>query len=203
MRQKVFTVGHSTHPSEYFVGLLRTHGVTAICDVRSVPYSRFSPQFDRETLKSTLSSHGVSYVFLGKELGARSDNPNCYIDGKVQYNYLVDEPLFEDGLRRIKQGMKDYVVAIMCAEKDPLTCHRTILLCRELRSPDVEIAHICADGSIEMHADAEQRLMRLLGIKPDLLDDERQCIETAYDRQADKIAYVKSERAAVGGAQNA
>lgn len=199
MSKMVFTVGHSTHSSDYFIALLRKHGVTAVCDVRSMPYSKFNPQFDREVLKSNLSKSGVSYVFLGKELGARSDNPNCYIEGKVQYNYLVEEPLFEQGLRRIKQGMKDYVVAIMCAEKDPLTCHRTILLCRELRSPDVEIGHICADGSIEAHTEAEQRLMRLVGIKPDMLDDEPTCIETAYDRQADKIAYVKTDWLAASG----
>ena len=199
MHDNLYTIGHSTHSIEYFISLLARHCIIAICDVRSTPYSKFNPQFDREALKLSLNEHGVSYAFLGKELGARSDNPNCYIDGKVQYNYLIDEPLFEQGLHRIRQGMKDYVIAIMCAERDPLTCHRTILLCRELRSPGIEIAHISADGSIETHAEAEQRLMQLVGVRPDMLDDERTCIETAYDRQAEKIAYVKPDRLVASG----
>jgi uncharacterized protein (DUF488 family) len=190
MEKHLFTVGHSTHTLEYFLSLLEKHRVEVVCDVRSVPYSQHNPQFNREALKEQLQAVGISYVFLGKELGARSDNPACYIDGKVQYNHLVDEPNFAEGLRRLGIGIGRFRVALMCAERDPLSCHRTILVCRELRAPDLCIEHILADGSIETNAAAEKRLLSMLNIRPDMIHDERDCIEQAYEMQASHIAYV-------------
>ena len=190
MRATLFTIGHSTHKLEYFLGLLTKNEIQAVCDVRSVPYSQHNPQFNREPLKDQLRTAGISYVFLGKELGARSDNPACYINGKVQYNHLVDEPAFQDGLRRLRAGIEKFRVAIMCAERDPLTCHRTILVCRELRSADLRIDHILADGGIETNSAAEQRLMSITHVRPDMLVSERDCIEQAYETQARNIAYV-------------
>lgn len=199
MTNKLFTIGHSTHTVDQFLGLLKKHGITAVCDVRSMPYSQHNPQFNRESLKEVLNARGISYVFLGKELGARSDNPACYINGKVQYNYLAEEPAFREGLRRVKKGMQSFQVALMCAEKDPLTCHRTILVCRELRAESIEIVHILADGSLETNPDAEKRLMNMLRIKPDMFHNERQCIEDAYDKQAEKIAYEEKTQVAAAG----
>jgi uncharacterized protein (DUF488 family) len=98
MDRTLFTIGHSTHTLEHFLSLLTKHQIDAVCDVRSIPYSQRNPQFNRERLKKALGEAQIAYVFLGKELGARSDNPACYIEGKVQYNYLVDEPLFRHGL---------------------------------------------------------------------------------------------------------
>lgn len=189
MSRKLFTIGHSTHPLHYFQQMLVQHEITAICDVRSVPYSQYNPQFNRESLKESLRSIGIAYVFLGKELGARSDNPNCYVDGKVQYKVLAEEPLFKEGLRRLMKGMELYQVSLMCAERDPLTCHRTILICRELKSANVEINHVVADGSIESETEAERRLLALTGFVPDLLHSERDCLELAYEAQAKRIAY--------------
>lgn len=194
MHRTLFTIGHSTHSEEHFIALLKKHDVRAICDVRSIPYSQHNPQFNRESLKERLRAAGMSYVFLGRELGARSENPACYIDGKVQYHCLADEPIFQEGLRRLRKGMEDFRVALMCAERDPLTCHRTILICRELRTSELSIEHILADGSIETNGAAERRLMSLLGIEPDMLHDELACIELAYDKQASNIAYVMSAR---------
>jgi uncharacterized protein (DUF488 family) len=191
MPKTLLTIGHSTHTIEQFIGLLKQHHVQAVCDVRSVPYSQHNPQFNRRPLTKKLQDAGIFYGFMGKELGARSDNPNCYIDGKVQYNYLAEEPLFLGGLKRIRNGLKTYRVTLMCAERDPLTCHRTILVCRELRSPDLNIEHILADGSIETNEAAERRLMVMMNVRPDMLNSEPECIEHAYDKQAGAIAYVK------------
>ncbi len=189
MRNKLFTIGHSTHSIENFVDLLLKRDITAVCDVRSMPYSRFNPQFNQEFLKKQLKAQGISYVFLGKELGARSANLSCYEDGKVQYSRLANEPLFREGLRRVQKGMQDHRIALMCSEKEPLDCHRTILVCRELRSHCIEIEHILANGELEAHSAAEMRLMRLLEIEPDMVRDEKQCIEDAYEQQAGRIAY--------------
>jgi uncharacterized protein (DUF488 family) len=194
MQRTLLTIGHSTHTLEHFTGLLNKHSVQAVCDVRSVPFSRHNPQFNRGQLSQELKRLGIYYGFMGKALGARSDNANCYIEGKVQYNYLAEEPRFLTALNRVRSGLDTYRVALMCAEKDPLTCHRTILVCRELRSPDLCIEHILADGTIETNEAAERRLMLILNIWPDMLNSERDCIERAYDKQANIIAYVRPAR---------
>ncbi|HFD33109.1 MAG TPA: DUF488 domain-containing protein [Gammaproteobacteria bacterium] len=196
---ELFTIGHSTHTVDYFIDLLKKHSITAVCDVRSHPYSKYNPQFNREVLKEELKRNNIAYVFLGKELGARSENPNCYIDGRVQYNYLVDEPSFQQGIIRLKKGMKQYSIALMCAEKDPITCHRTILVCREMRSHTKQIKHILANGEIETNLEAEERLLTTLGIVPDMFKNKNECIEEAYDKQGQKIAYVEEEKQVTTG----
>ena len=100
----IYTVGHSNHTSEAFVTLLRTHGVTALADVRSAPYSRFNLQFNRETLARALEAQGIRYVFLGRELGARPDDPGCYEEGRVRYARLARTALFRRGLDRVADG---------------------------------------------------------------------------------------------------
>lgn len=109
----VFTIGHSTQPIERFIGLLEQHRITAVCDVRSAPYSRRNPQFNREKLKHSLHGFGISYVFLGKELGARTDDSSCYLDGKVQFDILASTALFRTGLERVREGIGNYQVALM------------------------------------------------------------------------------------------
>lgn len=192
MPATLFTIGHSTHSTGAFVGLLELHGVNAVCDVRSHPHSRYNPHYNRETITDNLMQRRIAYIFLGKELGGRSDNPDCYdAAGKVQFRKLKDEPLFAQGLERVKHGMRGHRIALMCAEKDPITCHRMILVTRQLRR-EVSIQHILADGGIETNAEAETRLMNALKIQPDLARDEAQCIEDAYNLQAEKIGYVKA-----------
>src|ERR1700742_2928764 len=122
----IFTVGHSNPPIERFIGLLQPHGITALADVRSTPYSRFNPQFNKEKLQSALAAAGIRYVFLGEELGARTKDPSCYDeDGKVSYTKLARTDLFRKGIERLLTGMQQHRIAIMCAERDPLECHRT------------------------------------------------------------------------------
>lgn len=192
-RFELYTIGHSTHSIEEFIKLLTMHSITAVCDVRSTPYSQFTPQFNRELLQKELKIHNISYVFLGEELGARSENPNCYVNGKVQYGCLAQEPRFYQGINRLVEGLKNYRIAVMCAEKDPLSCHRTILVCRNLRSRDIEIKHILGDGKIESNIDSEQRLLDMLKIpQSDLFNSIEDLIEQAYDIQGENIAYVKS-----------
>jgi len=192
----IYTVGHSTHSFEEFLSLLKPHGVTAVADVRSVPHSRFNPQFSRPALEKELPAAGVAYVFLGKQLGARSDDPSCYEQGRVQYRRLARTPMFREGIERIKKGAESYRVALLCAEKEPLDCHRTILVSRELESDRVRVAHILADGNLESHHDAMLRLLRILGMPPgDLFKSESQLLEEAYAKQEQRIAYVADEAA--------
>ena len=187
---ELYTIGHSNHSLERFMDLLTGHSITAVCDVRSSPYSRYNPQYNREPFQEELNKNGIRYVFLGKELGPRSDNPACYVNGKVQYHLLAMSALFKEGIRRLKKGMESFRIALMCAEKDPITCHRAILICRHLRDEGMTIRHILEDGSIEDNEDSIARMMKLLKMQDtNLFKGKEEIIQDAYDLQGGKIAY--------------
>ncbi|HPK54585.1 MAG TPA: DUF488 domain-containing protein [Smithellaceae bacterium] len=192
--KELFTIGHSVHTVSGFVDLLKRHAISALCDVRSSPYSRYTPQFNRESLKDEILKQGIAYIYLGAELGPRSLDPSCYENGKVQYKRLAEKEIFQQGLDRLRKGMATHRIALMCAEKDPLTCHRMLLICRNMRGDDILIRHILEDGSLEDNRDTEQRLMKLLKIDPaDLFSSEEEQIRRAYDLQAYKVAYILEE----------
>ncbi len=195
-QSKVFTVGHSTHALEDFVSLLEQHGVDAIADVRSVPYSRWQPQFNREDLAEALKARNIAYVFLGKELGARSDDPRCYENSRVQYRALAETPLFQSGIKRVRDGSKSRCLALMCAEKDPLDCHRTVLVARELLASGVDVTHILENGSLEPHDETIRRLFEQLRLPTqDLFLTPEELEGRAYAAQERRIAYVDEEAA--------
>jgi uncharacterized protein (DUF488 family) len=191
MTDCVYTIGHSTHSTDRLIQLLIGHGVTALADVRSQPYSRVNPQFNRESLRTAMKTAGISYVFLGRELGARPADRRCYIDGQVQYDLLARTALFQEGLARVAQGLTSHRVALMCAEKDPLTCHRTILVCRHLRAVcSISAQHILGDGRLESHEDALTRLLTELNMRDrDLFQNWDDLVLEAYSRRGQQIAY--------------
>jgi uncharacterized protein (DUF488 family) len=187
---RLFTIGHSDHSAGLFLDLLRRHGIAALADVRSSPYSRRYPQFNREALAAEVERASIRYVFLGAELGARRSEPECYEDGKARYPLIARSRLFAQGLQRIRQGAEKYRIALMCAEKDPLTCHRAILVCRHLRDSVSPIQHIREDGRLESHAELESRLFAAAGLpEGDLFQSREELLEQAYDWQGDRIAY--------------
>jgi hypothetical protein len=188
--QELFTIGHSTHEQSTLLRLLEMHGVTAVADVRSNPFSARLPQFNRAVLDTALDEWGIRYTFLGKELGARRDEQHCYVDGQARYDRIAETPAFAEGINRVINGLENYRIALLCAEKDPITCHRTILVCRHLRRAGLTTNHILADGKSESHAAAETRLREQFGLnQPSLFESPEQQLEEAYDRQALQIAY--------------
>lgn len=190
----LLTIGHSNHDIEAFLGLLSKHNVSAIGDVRSSPYSRYVPQYSREVLKSTLVGAGFAYTFLGKEFGARSANPDCYKNGKVQYDLLAKQPIFSDGITRVIEGMKKYRIAFMCAEKDPVECHRALLVARAFFDRGIPVSHIHADGSLESHELMESRLLALCKMpEGDMFKPRDEFIYEAYALQGDRVAYQDDE----------
>lgn len=190
MSNYLYTIGHSNHSIETFISLLQRHGVTAIGDVRSHPYSRFVQQYSREPLKAALAAAGIAYVFLGKELGARSENPACYKQGRVQYDLLAKEPIFLEGIDRVSQGMKRYHIALMCAEKDPIECHRAILVARKLFEAGIPVNHILADGSLETHENMESRLLAVCKLpEGDMFKSRKEFVSDAYSIQGERVAY--------------
>lgn len=188
----MMTIGHSTHQLPKLLALLRQHKVTAVADVRSVPASRFTPQHNQGSLKLGLREGGIKYVFLGKELGARTEDASCYVEGRVQYGRLAQTRDFLCGIERLEKGAETQRIAIMCSEGEPLDCHRTVLIARVLSERGIAISHIHPNGRVESHTSAMERLMAKFGLSQDELfrtPDER--LEEALSRQEDEIAYVK------------
>lgn len=188
--ESIYTIGHSTMRIDEFIMLLKKHMVTALVDVRSSPYSRHNPQFNRDKFEDSLKDHGIKYIFMGDALGARSDNPSCHEGGRVFYARLAEQAEFKKALDRIQEGSKEYRIALVCAEKEPLDCHRTILVAEELRKKGMDIVHILHDGSLEPHEKTLDRLLKRLNItKEDMFIDADQRVGDALKRQEEKIAY--------------
>jgi uncharacterized protein (DUF488 family) len=163
IHDKVFTIGHSNHEIKAFIALLRQHRVEAVADVRSAPYSRFNSQFNREPFAAVLKEVGILYVYLGRELGGRSDNLKCYDgEGRIVFDRVSATQTFKHGLARVVDGAAKHRIALMCAEKEPLECHRTLLVACELDNHGVDVEHIHADGSLESHDQAMSRLIELV-----------------------------------------
>ena len=187
----LYTIGHSNHTIEHFIGLLKRYSIKLIVDVRSEPYSRYHPQFNKDLLDIDLGAVDISYVFLGDELGARPKDTSCYENGQVSFEKLAERKEFKQAIGNLLILLRKNSTAIMCAEKEPLQCHRTVLVCRELKKHGLCIQHILADGSIENHIDTEQRLIETLKLEPTLFEPTKNrsdIIELAYNRQSKKIS---------------
>lgn len=185
----LFTIGHSNHPIERFIALLTQHGIEALADVRSMPYSRFNPQFNRNRLETSLKDAGIRYVFLGEELGARSKDPAHFEAGRVSYAKLAASAPFQHGLQRLLTGAGTMRVAMMCAEREPLDCHRTILVGRQAEKVGAKVVHILADGMLEENRHALERLAKRLKVpQEDMFSSESDRYEAVYDNQGARIA---------------
>jgi uncharacterized protein (DUF488 family) len=190
-KHPVLTIGHSTHSLKAFVALLRRHSVTAVADVRSSPYSRFNPQFNKDAIECDLKEQSIKYVFLGRELGGRSDDPSCYKNGRINYASLAQTELFKSGIERLIQGANDYHIALMCAEKEPLDCHRTLLVARALVERGVVMNHILSNGSLESHQSTMERLLDVVGLPhEDLFRSKDELVREALALREEQVAYV-------------
>jgi uncharacterized protein (DUF488 family) len=146
--KRILTVGHSNHSLEHFLQILQRNSVEVVVEVRSYPYSSYSPQFDREALKSSLAKAGIKYVDLGKELGGRPEGSEFYdSEGHVLYDRVAGAPFFQEGLQRLEEGASRYCVTLMCSEEDPTICHRGLLISRVLRERGYQVEHIRGDGT--------------------------------------------------------
>jgi uncharacterized protein (DUF488 family) len=151
----IYTIGHSTHSWEDFLRLLAAHGIEVVADVRSKPYSRFNPQFNRDVLMNHLEEAGKRYLFLGKELGGRPQDPERPLADELVWEYIRSRPQFREGLTRLLDEARHAKVCLLCAEADPGRCHRGQLLAPELMAQGVEVRHILADGSLLEHRDVK------------------------------------------------
>ena len=195
----ILTIGHSTHPAERFLALLRGAGVTAVADVRSAPYSRHAPQFNNDALKGELRSAGIAYSFLGKELGGRPRDRQFFRDGVADYEKMAATEEFQRGLDRVVEGARKYRVALMCSEQDPLDCHRCLLVGRALSQRGVTVRHLLAGGEVLDHGQIEDRLLMISGRSADdLFASREERLAAAYRERARKVAFAEPEPGAKG-----
>ena len=157
----IWTIGHSNRSIDEFVALLEAHGIAAIVDVRSAPYSRYASHFNRLDLEHALTQRGIAYRYEGKRLGGRPTEPHCYFAGVapdqaerpdflklVDYDAVRQKPWFQEALNEVIQLGEDQRVALMCSEENPDYCHRHRLIGPALVARGIAVLHIRRDGSV-------------------------------------------------------
>lgn len=212
-RNPVFTIGHSNHEPEEFLTLLQRHGVDVVVDVRSAPYSRYLPHFNKEHLAESLKQAAIRYSFRGQELGGQPADRAYYDDeGRVVYDRLAATAAFKGGIEYILDTAAVHPstgsgrtaaspaqrLALMCSEKEPLDCHRTLMVAQSLAERGVDVAHIHADGNLEAHTDAVNRLLDKFKLphNGDLFRSREAVIDDAVERQTQRVGARWQDQAA-------
>jgi uncharacterized protein (DUF488 family) len=156
----IYTIGHSSHDIDYFLELLKMHNINTVVDARSVPFSKYVPHFNKDDIKRTLFNNKITFIYMGTELGIRQKDKNLFSEtGLLDYDKVKSSQNFLTGIERLKNGIfMGYKIAVMCSEKDPVDCHRSILIGEELFKQTYNVLHILPDGSIQTHSDFLERL---------------------------------------------
>jgi len=194
MSATLYTIGYATKPIDVFIDQLQHYQIDVVADVRSVPYSKVFYDYHQEAVIAHLKTNNIAYTFLGEELGPRSKEPSHYdVTGQVQFDRLMQSTLFAEGVARLDKGIrKGYTIALMCAEKDPATCHRSLLIGYFLARHGYEsVNHIDHNGEIENQTALEQRLCGIHGMDKDLFMTPEESAEKAYRLQLQKTSYRK------------
>lgn len=190
----IYSIGHSNRDYNQFLALLLRYQITAIADVRSVPSSRYNPDFNRSALKLNLKSHDIAYVFLGEELGGRPSKSAHYLNGRANYQAMEMSPSFLSGISRITNGMRSYRLAMMCSERHPLDCHRCLLIGRHLKRNKIDVLHIISEEECFGQSSIEEQLLSLeKKSNHDLFASDEQLLEDAYRSRSQKVAYTDNE----------
>jgi uncharacterized protein (DUF488 family) len=195
---QLFTIGHSNLPVERFVALLEGAGIGAVADVRSVPFSRRYPWFSSKALAARLAAADVAYLAFGETLGGRPRDPALYREGVADYERMAATRSFRAGLDQVCAAMARHRVCLMCAEREPLDCHRCLLVGRALAERGLALGHILIDGTIEPHAQTEERLLALRARPNDLFADRAARLAEAYRRRAAAVAARLKPQTAAG-----
>lgn len=192
-----FTVGHSNYEAQHFINLLKAHGINCLVDVRSSPYSKFTPQFNKENLEAELKASRILYVYLGNKLGGRyADSNLLYPSGVVDYNKVMQQDSFCAGIDNVITNIgKGLRIALMCSEKDPLDCHRFLLVSRALSNRGVLVKHILEGGGLISNEELEKKLLRKYKSEFDQFSlfqanlSSHDAIEEAYQRRNQEVGF--------------
>jgi uncharacterized protein (DUF488 family) len=189
-RYDLFTIGHSNIPSERFIAMLRDAEVNAVADVRSVPNSRWFPWFSASVLAESLPRAGIAYAMMGDVLGGRPRDSTLFRDGVVDYEAMAAQPDFIAGLDRLAGETARSRICLMCAEREPLDCHRCLLVARSLAERGLAVGHILHGGTIEPHVATEARLLALDADADGLFAaGGREQLDAAYRHRAHAVGF--------------
>jgi len=196
-KRYIFTIGHSSHPIEYFLELLKTHGIDTVIDVRSVPASNYNPQFNKQNLLSYLKQNYINYMHFGKEFGARQEDESILDDeGIVNFELFRKTYRFQQGIERIENGiLKGYSIALMCSEANPLECHRFSMISVYLEEIGITVKHILKNKSIKLHKELETELLKLFAkniMEPSLFEsagNAKNSIKSAYELHNKQVGW--------------
>ena len=193
----IYTVGHSTHPIEYFLELLQEYSVNCIVDVRSVAASGYNPQYNKEPLSNFLKNNQINYFHFAEEFGARHNDPDLLDEeGKVDFEKIRKSWNFKNGVDQLwREAEEGFVIALMCSESEPLDCHRFSMVSRALEKDGFDVKHILKDKTLKSNAELESQLLKKYDKKipksdmfqPNVtLDDQ---LTVAYRLKNKEIAY--------------
>lgn len=196
---RLFTIGHSQYTPEYFVKLLEKHGINYVLDVRSTPYSRYAEQFNRESIQAFLDKNDMKYSYMGKYFGARPTELSLYSpEGYLDFEKVTQSERFNIGVENVVLGLKrGNKIALMCTEKDPIDCHRAIMVARAFDIKGIEVNHILPDGNIQTQRELDNRLLDMyFGDREQLsifnynnvITDEEYIVQ-AYRKRNEEIGY--------------
>ena len=200
--KELYSIGHSNISAEAFINLLKAHNITCVVDVRSAPYSKYVPQFNKDELKKTLAVQDIQYVPMGEEFGARRSDPSLYNGkGYLDFEATAKSTEFLKGIERIAKGIRDgYRIALMCTEQNPLDCHRFSLVTRSLAQLGFSVKHILQDGSLQTQEQVEDALLNayfpqraMVGLFEDESCNREQLLLQAYALKNEAIGYRRSE----------
>lgn len=192
----MYTIGYSKYNIKLFINKLKKYNINVLVDVRSMPYSKRFPSFNREILQNELKKNNIKYIYMGKELGARREDVNSYTDGRVDFEKVVNEEIFIEGINRLILGKsRGYNIVLMCSENNPMECHRTILISRELTNRGVEIKHIYDDFIINQKDIEEELVNKYFPNKNQLnfLEEEidyNTMLKESYKKKSYEIAFL-------------
>lgn len=203
MMETIYTIGHSNHPPEYFLELLQAHQIDSIVDVRSIPASKYNPQYNQKPLAALLHQHGIRYLHFPEEFGARQTNPEVLDEsGTVDFKKVRQTDAFRTGVRRLETGLeRGYRIALLCSEADPLDCHRFAMVSVHLAHIGYTVLHILKDKSILTQEALEKNLMEKYRKKlpvPSLFEpaiSESDQLEMAYHLKNKDIGWAESNTA--------
>jgi hypothetical protein len=155
----LYSIGYGDRTLDQLIAVLQSHQIEYVIDVRSAPYSKFKPEFSRQTLELALKNRGLRYVFMGDLLGGQPKDTDCYVHGKVDYDKLQTKPFFHAGIQRLKTAYAQQIrAALMCSEGRPEQCHRSKLIGEALLALDVPLCHIDEQGQLLTQPEVIKRL---------------------------------------------
>ncbi|MBN1666822.1 MAG: DUF488 domain-containing protein [Anaerolineales bacterium] len=166
----IFTIGYGKREIADLLAVLQSNQIDYLIDVRSSPYSSYKPEFSQNALQAYLEAQGIRYVFMGDLLGGQPDDRECYIDGKVDYARLAQQPNYRAGVERLHKASREgRHVVLMCSEGKPENCHRSKLIGQTLSADGIEVLHIDEHDAL---ISQQEVLLRLMGGQPSLFGDQ-------------------------------